>query len=188
KRYKKELPDIMNSVDTGVPENTFSSQEHNSILTDAEADKFDSEADKINGEIVKKPEVHEEADEVIDEEAKIETLTDELTCPNYNHIENARFRHQTKERLLDIAHQQEKVNKEWLATEYGLTISPGPFNSLMWDQHIQIPQDIYHSMGGKARTLLDATFNILNTIGEDSFLKSWKAIEKPLTGAECLTR
>ncbi|CAG8674280.1 1464_t:CDS:2, partial [Cetraspora pellucida] len=68
-----------------VPVNTFSSQKHNSILTNAEADKFDSEADKMNREIVKKPEVHEEADEVIDkkadkvinEEAEIETLTDE---------------------------------------------------------------------------------------------------------------
>ncbi|CAG8750340.1 14422_t:CDS:1, partial [Cetraspora pellucida] len=46
----------MNSVDTKVPENTFSSQKHNSILTDTEADKFDSEADEMNREIVRKPE------------------------------------------------------------------------------------------------------------------------------------
>ncbi|CAG8721726.1 16831_t:CDS:2, partial [Cetraspora pellucida] len=67
----------MNSVDTDVPENTFSSQEHNSILTDAEADKFNSEADEMNREIVRKLEVHEEANKVIDKEAEIETLTDE---------------------------------------------------------------------------------------------------------------
>ncbi|CAG8536215.1 23057_t:CDS:2, partial [Racocetra persica] len=59
-----------------------------------------------------------------------------------------------------------KTNKEYLATEYSLTTSPGPFNILMWDQHMQIPQDIYHSMGGKARTLLDVTLNILNVSGE----------------------
>ncbi|CAG8542946.1 6782_t:CDS:2 [Cetraspora pellucida] len=52
--------------------------EHNSILTDAEADKFDSEADEMNREIVRKPEVYEEANEVINEEAEIETLTNEV--------------------------------------------------------------------------------------------------------------
>ncbi|GET03676.1 hypothetical protein GLOIN_2v1880882 [Rhizophagus clarus] len=56
---------------------------------------------------------------------------------------------------------------------------PGSFNVLKWDQHIQTPQDAYHSMAGKARTLLDATFNIFNANGEKEFLKYWKCIEKP---------
>ncbi|CAG8772645.1 14536_t:CDS:1, partial [Cetraspora pellucida] len=51
--------------------------EHNSILTDAEANKFDSEANEMNREIVRKPKVHEETNEVIDKEAEIKTLTDE---------------------------------------------------------------------------------------------------------------
>jgi hypothetical protein len=34
-------------------------------------------------------------------------------------------------------------------------------------------------MAGKARILLDATFNIFNANGEKEFLKHWKCIEKP---------
>jgi hypothetical protein len=34
-------------------------------------------------------------------------------------------------------------------------------------------------MSGKARILLDATFNVFNTAGEIEFVKSWKKIEKP---------
>ncbi|CAG8777489.1 1922_t:CDS:1, partial [Cetraspora pellucida] len=40
-------------------------------------------------------------------------------------------------------------------------------------------QDIYHSMGGKARTLLNATFNILNNGGKKAFIEHWKTIKKP---------
>ncbi|CAG8614674.1 1248_t:CDS:2, partial [Cetraspora pellucida] len=60
-----------------VPKNTFFSQKHNSILTDAEADKFDNEAYKMNEKIVRKLEVYEEANKVINEETEIETLTNE---------------------------------------------------------------------------------------------------------------
>ncbi|CAG8830478.1 36438_t:CDS:1, partial [Racocetra persica] len=86
---------------------------------------------------------------------------------------------QTAKRLLNIEYQKEKTNKEQLTTEYSLTTSPEPFNILIWDQHMQIPQDIYHSIEGKARTLLDVIFNILNASGEVAFLKSWKTIENP---------
>ena len=34
-------------------------------------------------------------------------------------------------------------------------------------------------MAGKARTLLEATFNVFNTSGENAFLEYWKSIEKP---------
>ncbi|CAB4414376.1 unnamed protein product [Rhizophagus irregularis] len=50
---------------------------------------------------------------------------------------------------------------------------------LKWDRHLQIPQDPYHSMAGKARTLLEVTFNIFNTNGENAFIEYWKNIEKP---------
>jgi hypothetical protein len=102
----------------------------------------------------------------------------EYTNPNYDYIKNARFQQQTNERIVEIANQCSKVNQDKLATEYGLT-KPGPFTILKWDRHIQTPQDAYHSMAGKARTLLDATFNIFNTNGENNFLENWKNIEKP---------
>ncbi|CAG8759698.1 16234_t:CDS:1, partial [Cetraspora pellucida] len=63
-----------------VSENTLFSQEHNSILTNAKADKFNNEAYKMNKKIVRKPEVHEKANKVIDEKAEIETLIDKVYC------------------------------------------------------------------------------------------------------------
>ncbi|CAG8822600.1 5614_t:CDS:1, partial [Cetraspora pellucida] len=61
-----------------------------------------------------------------------------------------------------IEYQQTQIEKEHLATKYGLITSPRPFSILKWDQHIQSSQDIYHFMSEKAQTLLNATFNILN--------------------------
>ncbi|CAG8839717.1 4300_t:CDS:1, partial [Cetraspora pellucida] len=78
-----------------------------------------------------------------------------------------------------IKNQQTKIGKEQLATTYGLTITPGPLSILKWDCHVQTPHDIYHSMAAKARTLLDATFVILSTTGEEAFLTYWKNIENP---------
>ena len=35
-------------------------------------------------------------------------------------------------------------------------------------------------MAGKARTLLEATFNVFNTNSENTFIEHWKSIEKPV--------
>ena len=102
----------------------------------------------------------------------------QYTDPTYNYVKNARFQQQTDEHVAEIKNQSSKRDQDRLATEYGL-IEPGPLNALKWDRHIQTPQDPYHSMAGKARTLLDATFNVFNTNGETGFLKHWKTIEKP---------
>ncbi|CAB4415967.1 unnamed protein product [Rhizophagus irregularis] len=102
----------------------------------------------------------------------------QYTDLNYNYVKNARFQQQTNEHIAEIKSQSSKRDQDRLATEYGL-IEPGPLNTLKWDQHIQTPQDPYHSMAGKAWTLLDATFNVFNTNGENEFLKHWRIIEKP---------
>ncbi|GBC46847.2 hypothetical protein GLOIN_2v1880882 [Rhizophagus irregularis DAOM 181602=DAOM 197198] len=103
---------------------------------------------------------------------------DQYTDPNYNYIKNARFQQQTNERIAEIESQHLRMDQDRLATKYGL-IKPGPLNDLKWNQHLQTPQDAYHSMAGKARTLLEVTFNIFNTNGENDFLEYWKRIEKP---------
>jgi hypothetical protein len=104
---------------------------------------------------------------------------DQYTDSNYNFIKNARFNQQTNERLIEIRSQISRANREQLATKYGLVESVGPFNDLQWDCHLQTPQDAYHSMAGKARTLLEATFNVLNASGENAFIEHWRSIEKP---------
>ncbi|RGB21654.1 hypothetical protein C1646_777582 [Rhizophagus diaphanus] len=97
---------------------------------------------------------------------------------NYNYVKNAHFQQQTNEHIVEIKSQSLKRDQDQLATEYRL-IEPGSLNTLKWDQHIQTPQDPYHSMVGKAQTLLEVTFNIFNTNGENEFLKHWRIIEKP---------
>ena len=73
----------------------------------------------------------------------------QYTDLSYNYIKNARLQQQTNERFVEIESQHLRIDKERLATEYGLN-KPGPFNVLQWDQHLQTPQDAYHSMAGKA--------------------------------------
>lgn len=105
--------------------------------------------------------------------------SNQLTNPNYDYVGNARFHQITEQQFLEIENQRTKTTREQLATEYGLVVSRGSFNVLKWDRHIQTPQDAYHSMAGKARTLLEATFRILNVNGEKAFIEYWKNIEKP---------
>ena len=102
----------------------------------------------------------------------------QYTDLSYNYIKNARLQQQTNERFVEIESQHLRIDKERLATEYGLN-KPGPFNVLQWDRHLQTSQDAYHSMAGKARTLLEATLNVFNVRGENEFLEHWRNIEKP---------
>ncbi|KAF0551527.1 hypothetical protein F8M41_023288 [Gigaspora margarita] len=73
---------------------------------------------------------------------------DQYTNFNYNYVYNARFNQQTEDRFIEIEDQQFKTNKERLGVKYGL-VKLGPLKILKWDQHIQTPQDTYHSMAGK---------------------------------------
>ncbi|CAG8777285.1 6721_t:CDS:1, partial [Cetraspora pellucida] len=83
-----------------------------------------------------------------------------------------------EEWFAEIESQCSKADTEQLAVKYRL-VKPGPLSILNWDRHVQSPQDAYHSMAGKMRTLLEATFNAFNLNGENAFLKHWKNIEKP---------
>jgi hypothetical protein len=103
---------------------------------------------------------------------------DQLTSSDYNYINNARFDQQTEERIREIESQCSKTERDRLSTEYGI-VKSGAFNVLKWNRHLQTPQDAYHSMSGKARTLLEATFNVFNTAGESAFVKFWRNIERP---------
>jgi hypothetical protein len=61
---------------------------------------------------------------------------DQYTNPGYDFMKNAHFHHQTNERFIEIRNQHSKVNKERLATKYGLVEPVGLFNILQWDRHI----------------------------------------------------
>ncbi|UZO04585.1 uncharacterized protein OCT59_024962 [Rhizophagus irregularis] len=44
----------------------------------------------------------------------------------------------------------------------------------------QCPHDLFHCMGGMAREMFQATFEILTAVGEEKFLKTWCNFEFPL--------
>ncbi|CAI2186470.1 2169_t:CDS:2, partial [Funneliformis geosporum] len=93
----------------------------------------------------------------LEEELNNEIINDFLYMDNiYDNV------YDSEEQFLEIDSQHTKAAKKRLATEYRLT-----------------PQDLYHSMAEKARTLLEVTFSILNVIGEKAFIEHWKNIEKP---------
>ncbi|CAB4423898.1 unnamed protein product [Rhizophagus irregularis] len=80
---------------------------------------------------------------------------DQYTNIDYNYIKNARFHQQTEKQFIEIKSQHSKIDRERLATKYG-SIS------------------LY---GWKARTLLEVTFNIFNTNGENAFIEYWKILK-----------
>ncbi|CAI2192760.1 72_t:CDS:2, partial [Funneliformis geosporum] len=88
-------------------------------------------------------------------------LCDQLEPVEYEfyiqEILNVHFHHDTEEQFLEI-------NKS--------------FDLLKWDRYIQTLQDAYNSIAGKACTLLEATFSILNVIGEKAFIEYWRNIKK----------
>ncbi|CAB4432429.1 unnamed protein product [Rhizophagus irregularis] len=51
----------------------------------------------------------------------------------------------------------------------------------MRDRHLQCPHDAFHCMGGIAKEMLQATFEILTAMGEEVFLKTWRNFEFPST-------
>jgi len=103
-----------------------------------------------------------------------------LTDSKYDYIANARFHQETERYHMQLKALHTSTAKELLATEHGISLKQGPLDTLVWDYHVQTPQDAYHSMAGKTLRLLNITMNLLNTRGEAAWLYHWKHIEKPV--------
>jgi hypothetical protein len=96
---------------------------------------------------------------------------------------NARYHHHTDEKikkLKDLVQQRasQKTISEY-CTEHGLRTRPGILNQLIWNRHLQTPQDIYHAVAGKIHRLMECTFAMLKPSGEVIFLDYWKNFEVP---------
>jgi hypothetical protein len=104
---------------------------------------------------------------------------EQLTDHAYDHTANARFHHLTDDLFAELGLQVTESERNRMATQYGLSRASRPLDALRRDRHRHTPHDAYHSMGGKALKLLDATFQLLSTAGEAAWLWHWKAIEKP---------
>ncbi|CAB5190902.1 unnamed protein product [Rhizophagus irregularis] len=86
---------------------------------------------------------------------------------------HGRYHHKTTLQIADIKNAQTQTERDFLATEYGIRENPSIFDKVMRDRHLQCPHDPFHCMGGMAREMLQATFEILTAVGEEEFLKTW---------------
>ncbi|CAB4437475.1 unnamed protein product [Rhizophagus irregularis] len=86
---------------------------------------------------------------------------------------HGRYHHKTTLQIADVKNAQTQTERDFLATEYGIRENPSIFDKVMRDRHLQCPHDPFHCMGGMAREMLQATFEILTAVGEEEFLKTW---------------
>ncbi|GBC46181.2 hypothetical protein GLOIN_2v1792200 [Rhizophagus irregularis DAOM 181602=DAOM 197198] len=94
-------------------------------------------------------------------------------------VKYARYHHITTSHFEDISNAKTQAEREILSTQYGIREKPSSFDSISRDKHIQCPHDAFHCIGGLAKEMLQSTFGILNSIGENEFLNVWRNFEYP---------
>ncbi|PKK70661.1 hypothetical protein RhiirC2_866056 [Rhizophagus irregularis] len=94
-------------------------------------------------------------------------------------VKYARYHHITTSHFEDISNAKTQAEREILSTQYGIREKPSSFDSISRDRHIQCPHDAFHCIGGLAKEMLQSTFGILNSIGENEFLNVWRNFEYP---------
>ncbi|RGB22335.1 hypothetical protein C1646_776261 [Rhizophagus diaphanus] len=75
-----------------------------------------------------------------------------------------RYHHLTNYEFENILNSDSQTSQKILCSEFGLKNKK---------------PDIYHSIAGKVLRLMDCTFGIFNTAGNDEFIKNWKVFEMP---------
>ena len=85
---------------------------------------------------------------------------------------HGRYHHRTTMQFTDISNAQTQTERDLLTTKYGIREKPSVFDKITRDRHLQCPHDAFHCMGGLAKEMLQATFEILSLAGEDEFLKT----------------
>ncbi|GBC28437.2 hypothetical protein GLOIN_2v1480079 [Rhizophagus irregularis DAOM 181602=DAOM 197198] len=94
-------------------------------------------------------------------------------------VKYACYHHITTSHFEDISNAKTQAEREILSTQYGIREKPSSFDSISRDRHIQCPHDAFHCIGGLAKEMLQSTFGILNSIGENKFLNVWRNFEYP---------
>ena len=92
---------------------------------------------------------------------------------------HGRYHHRTTMQFTDISNAQTQTERDLLITKYGIREKPSVFDKITRDRHLQCPHDAFHCMGGLAKEMLQSTFEILSSTGEDEFLKIWRNFEFP---------
>jgi len=90
-----------------------------------------------------------------------------------------RYHHKTTLQFAAIRNAETQAEKDHLATEYGIREKPSIFDKITRDRHLQCPHDAFHCIGGLAKEMLQLTFKILSSAGEERFLNVWRNFEFP---------
>lgn len=106
---------------------------------------------------------------------------DELNDMTFDLIAGARYHHKTSLQFAELNNIQTHSERKLLSQQYGIRNKPPIFDNVIRDRHLQCPHDSFHCMGGLANQMLQATFTILTSKGEESFLTIWKCFEFPNT-------
>ncbi|CAG8548540.1 1987_t:CDS:2, partial [Cetraspora pellucida] len=104
---------------------------------------------------------------------------EQLTNNNLDLAQLLRYCHITKEQLNEVLSVSTARECEIIMTKYGLCKKAPVLSQLIWDQHLQILQDIYHMTSDKVMHLLNLTVDLFSPKGQISFLKAWKSFEYP---------
>ncbi len=109
---------------------------------------------------------------------------DELNDMSFDIIAEARYHHKTSLQFAELSNAQTRNERELLSQQYGIRDKPSIFDNVIRDRHLQCPHDAFHCMGGLANQMLQATFAILMTKEEESFLTNWRCFEFPSTWSQ----
>ncbi|CAG8801338.1 22067_t:CDS:2, partial [Cetraspora pellucida] len=99
---------------------------------------------------------------------------------NINIAQLSRYCHITNEQFNKVLSAHTAREHEIILTNYGLCNKVPVLSQLIWDQHLQTSQDIYHATAGKIMRLLNLTVNLFSLEGQTTFLKHWKNFEYPI--------
>jgi hypothetical protein len=91
----------------------------------------------------------------------------------------SRYQHITNRQFHEIVSAESIQERNLVATKYGLRNITPILSQLIWDRHLQTPQDIYHATAGKIMRLLKLTVNLFLPEGQKEFIKTWKIFEYP---------
>lgn len=103
----------------------------------------------------------------------------ELYDMSFDILANGRYHHNTSLQINELNNARTQAERDSLSTQYGIRNKPSIFDNVIRDRHLQCPHDAFHCMGGLANQMLQATFAILTSKGEELFLTNWKYFEFP---------
>ncbi|RGB25373.1 hypothetical protein C1646_771828, partial [Rhizophagus diaphanus] len=104
---------------------------------------------------------------------------DELYDMSFDLAAGGRYHHNTTLQFEALNNVRTQAERDLLSMQYGIRDKPSIFDNIFRVRHLQYPHYAFHCMGGLANKMLQSTFTILTSKGEESFLIFWKHFEFP---------